>query len=303
MFNDARSFGEPKVSMETFREWANSVAHQYLSGQATPSEGVTKIAQIEELTPAQIELLATETNKLIHTQKHASASTNKYFAADFPHADAKTIIASLQATDHVKVAAVAPDPTFEGGPDEFSMFGVEAPVMDKTAAVKRELRGAEEKIAAVLENATDRVTIAKYAAESSEMAFLKTARQLVLGADSPTERLQTIGMIDHMLKTAKMTFAKTALAKLAYTLGREGLLNPKQTEDTMNYLMAKEADMKAPEGLISGWLPARVINGNHPLYITLKTFRDSTQSLRECTDRHSIIADKLDLTRQRIRAL
>lgn len=304
MFFDTRSFEEPKVSMETFREWAGSVANQYLTGQGTPTSGVAKIAQMEDLTPSQIELLSAETNKLIHTQKHASAKADKYFAADFPHADARAVISQLQATDHVKVAAVAPDPSFgDGYQDEFAMFGIDRPTIDKTASVKRELKVAAEKVAMVDAKSQDRVILAKYAAESSETKFIKTARQVVLSGSNSVERMSILGTIDHLVKTAKMEFAKTALAKLAYVLGKEGLLYPQHADGAFNYFMSKEADVKAPEELISGWMQARVINGSHPLYITLKTFRDCEQSLRECTDRHSIIADKLHITRQRIRAL
>lgn len=303
MFFDTRSFEESKVSMETFREWAGSIAHQYLAGSGTPTDGVIKIAQIEELTPAQIELLSAETNKLIHTHKHASAKVDKYFAADFPHADAKLAIARLQATDHTKVAAVVPELNFNEGPDEFAMFGIERPTIDKTAAVKRELKVAAEKVAMVQEKAKDREILAKYAAESSEKNFIKTARQVVLGGDNSAERMQLLGTIDYFVKTAEMEFAKPALAKLAYVLGKEGLLYPQHAEKALEYFMSKQADLKAPEELISGWLPARVINGNHPLYITLKTFRDCEQNLRESTDRHGIIADKLHITKQRIRAL
>jgi len=303
MFFDTRSFEEPKVSMETFREWAGSVAHQYLSGQGSPTDGVTKIAQIEELTPPQIELLATETNKLIHTQKYASAKTDKYFAADFPHADAKAIIEQLQATGNVKVAAAAPEPSFDGGMDEFAMFGVTQPVLDKTASVKRELKVAAEKVAAVHSKSQDRVLLAKYAAESSETDFIKTARQMVLGGNNSSERMQLLGTVDHLVKVAKMEFARPALAKLAYVLGKEGLLYPPHAEKALDYFMCKDADVKAPQELISEWLPARVINGNHPLYITLKTYNDLSQNLRDCSDRHNIIADKLLVTKQRIRAL
>jgi len=301
---DARSFDEPKLSMETFREWANSIAHQYLSGNGSPTAGVIKIAQTEELTPSQIELLATETNKLIHTAKYASSKDDKYFAAEFPHADAKAIIEYLQATDQTKIAASMPDPTFrDDRPDEFAMFGITPPVMDKTASVKRELQVAQEKVALLKEKSDDRTTLAKYAAENSERAFIKEARQLTLSGDNSLGRMSILGTMDQMLKVAGMAFAKKSLAKLAYVLGKEGLLWPEHTEKAMGYFLSKEADQNAPQEIISGWMQARVVNGQHPLYITLKTFRDTEQSLRECSDRSNIIQDKLHITKQRIRAL
>lgn len=303
MFFDVRSFAEPKTSMETYREWASSIASSFLEGGIPPTLSLCKIAQSEELTPPQIELLAAETNKLIHTQKYASAD-NKYHAADFPHADARQAIQKLAALGPEKVAASVPEPVVKtASVDEHALWGVGFEPLDKTAAVKKDLNMAHEKVALLDQKAGDRAFLAKTAEADSERGFIKEARQLALSGTNSLERMQILGTIDHFVKKAEMDFARASLAKLAYVLGKEGLLLPAHAESAMNYFMAKEADLKAPQELISPMLQARVINGTHPLYITLKTFRDCVENARMATERYGLVHDKLDVVKQRIRAL
>lgn len=303
MFFNTRDFQQPRISMDTIREWSGSIANSYLNAGTPPTESLMKLAHTEDLPPHHIELLAGEINKLIHTAKFANAS-DKYFAADFPHADARQVISSLQASGSVKVAARAPDPVFtDNGPSADEMFGVEVKPMDKTAELRSELGGAHEKLALLKNKADDALLLAKYATRGAEVAFIKQARQLCLGADNASERLQALGLIGHMVKTAKVDEARPALAKLAALLGEEGLLLPGQSSKAVDFFLKKEADAKAPTELISGWMQAKVINGNHPLYISLKTFRDCTQRERECSERRNLLDDKLNVVRERVRAL
>jgi hypothetical protein len=303
MFFDTRSFSEPKLSLETYREWASTIASDYLRNGITPTASLTKIAQSEELTPYQIELLAAEANKLIHTQKYAS-ETSKYHAADFPHADAKQTNQKLAATTSGQVVADVPDPVVKvASVDEHRMFGITPEVMDKTASVRAELMVAQEKVDLLQQKGADRAFLAKTAAADSERAFIKEARQLALGGTSSAERMQILGLVDHFVKTAEASFARPSLAKLAYVLGKEGLLWPEHAEKAVEYFLAKEADIKAPSELISPLLPARVINGNHPLYISLKTFRESDDAARMACQRYGLVKDTVESVRQRIRAL
>ncbi len=305
MFFDVRSFAEPKTSMETYREWASSIASSYLGGGLTPTESLCKIAQVEELTPPQIELLAAETNKLIHTQKYASAP-DKYHAADFPHADARQVIQKLAAIGPAQVSAAVPEPvvkTASAELDPHDMWGVSPETMDKTAAVKKDLKVAHEKVALLHQKGSDREILSKFAASDSERAFIKEARQLALSGTSSLERMTILGAIDHFIKTAEMSFARPSLAKLAHVLAREGLLLPEHADKAVDFLLSKEADLKAPAEMISPLLPARVVNGNHPLYITLKTFRECVDDMRMSSNRQGLIQDRLDVVKQRIRAL
>jgi hypothetical protein len=300
MFLDPSSFAETKVSMEHFREWANSIASSYLTSGTEPTTSLCKIAQSEELTPHQIALVAGEANKLIHQQKYAAAA-DKYFAADFPHADARAAIASLQNGGSLKVAAVLASPTAEV-PDDYDPFGMGPQGEVKTAELKHQFKHTILKTANLQEKLRDRAILTKEAADNAERAFIKEARQAVLSDSNSAERMKTLGGIDHFAKCAGLD-AKRQLAKLAYVLSREGLLTQSHAKTALSYFMSKEADCKAPEELISEWLPARVVNGTHPLYITLKTFHDHQGRMDDNRGRSSIVDDKLQILRQKVRAL
>jgi hypothetical protein len=303
MFFDARSFSEPKLSMDHFREWAGSIAGSYLNSDVAPTTSLCKIAQSEELTPHQIEVLAAEVNKLIHSHKYASAE-DKYLAADFPLADAKVAIATLQVGGEAKLAYVSPEPErIDNGPDAYSMWGIQEPApMDKTASLRGELKVANERTELLSQKLGDRALLSKFALDAAENRFIKTARQLVLQGDNFEERLKVLGMVDHQVKLAGMPFARKSLAKLAYVLHKEGLLEASGARTAIDYFV-KEADCKAPQELISPNLQARVVNGTHPLYISLKTFKDSHDRHLQEHSRGCLVDDRLQILRQRIRAL
>jgi hypothetical protein len=293
------------ISLGYLRELASGVAHAYLSMGENPTEALQKTAQSEELTPHHIELVATEVNKAIHAHKYA-AIEDKYFAADFPLADAKQVIQGLQLGGDVKIAArfSAPKVPIQEL-DLFKAFGVVPETLDKTASVKGHLKIAAVKMEHLQQKLQDHAILTKSAQNQAETKFIKTARQVVLESDSSMERLHSIGYIYKFAKEAKyVNTAKPALAKLAYVLGREGKLEPKHVKLAMNYFMSKEADQKAPTELISENLldKAMIINGEHPLYITLKTLDDCHRDAF-VGDKLSLVEDKLQAVRQKIREL
>lgn len=302
MFLDPGSFVEPTMTMGHFREWASSIASAYLNSGVDPTMSLCKLARVEELTPPQIATVAGEANKLIHQHKYASAK-DKYMAADFPHADARTALGQLQGGS-VKVAAQIPEPVLRQNQswDEYAVWGVERPTQVKTAELKHEFKAATLRAEMVRDHLNDRQIMSKLAADNAEQAFIKTARQYVIQDSNSATRMKTLGGLDHFAKCANMD-AKPQLAKLAYVLGREGLLTPAHAKTAMAFFMSKVADCKAPQELISEWLPARVVNGNHPLFITLKTFHENRARMNGDRGASSIVDDKLHILRQRVRAL
>lgn len=309
-FFDASSFQEQRLSMDHFREWAGAIAGAYMNSGVPPTDSLCKIARDEELTPHQIEVLAGESNKIIHQTKYASAK-DKYLAADFPHADSKIALERLQLVGETKIAAVMPDPDVSmPEPDVFAAFGVEADSLEKSAAeaseknLKHELKTAQVRVQVLREKIADAVYLEKCAAEAAERQFIKQARQMVLnGAHDSAGRMQVLGTIDHFVKCAEMTYARQSIAKLAYILAKEGLLLPGHAKTALSYFMSKEADLKAPVELISPHLPAKVVNGNHPLYITLKTFKHHADRMLESARRSNTVDDRLHILGERIRAL
>lgn len=303
MFFDLSSTKERTLNMGYFNEWAGQIANSYFNSGITPTDSLCKIAQQEELTPHQVAVLAAEANKEIHRHKYASAQ-DKYHAADFPLADSREALKMLQGDGGVtKVAEAMPEPIFEDRtPDMHKMWGITPETIDKTASVKTHLKYASVHGDLLKQKTGDELILAKYAEESSESALIKQARQLVLQGDNAAERMKIIGNITHFMKCAGLEAGRRPLAKLAYVLGKEGLLNPEQAKTAFEHLI-KEADQTAPEELISEWLSARVVNGEHPLYISLKTFCDNHSRALEAGRKDKMIQDQLNVVKQKVRAL
>jgi len=306
MFYDTSSFNEQKVSMSHFKEWAHSAANGYLSGGDSPTDFLCKVAQQESLVPHQIHTLASEINKTLHQKKYASAD-NKYHAADFPLADAREAVKRLQADGgEVKLAMALKEPVFDDPmPDPHKMFGVEPEgEMDKTASLRGELKHSIEKTALLRDRTADLVRVAAMEADEAELRFIKTARQYVLSNSADAgDRMQRLGELDHFYKQAGLANARRPLAKLAYVLGREGMLEKTSATKAFDYWMDKKADQEAPEEWISPLLKARVVNGQNPLYITLKTFNDKCDRMNLHKDRYQLVDDRLKIMKQKVRAL
>lgn len=309
MFLDPNSFDKSKLfGLDYFREWAHEIANNYLGNGIPPTDSLCKIAQEKGFVPHQVETLAYETNKLIHQKKYASTK-DKYHAADFPLADPKEALSRLQSDGgEVKVAVSLPEPKFSRPEDSvdtfYEMFGVRPEAIDKTASVKHELCYATEKTAMLQEKVRDKQILTKIAAESAEMAFIKQAKQHILSGDSLKGRFKALGEVDHFCKHADMgSTYKKPLAKLAYALSKEGLIENTMCKKAMQYFMSKTADQKAPEEWISPNLKSRIVNGTHPLYITLKTFNDYNRNLDIYRERHQLVDDRLRVMKQKVRAL
>ena len=303
MFFEPTSFKERSFSMAHFNEWAGEIAGTYLNSGVAPTDTLCKIAQSQELTPHQVAVLAAEANKEIHKHKYASVQ-DKYHAADFPLADARAALARLQADGgQTKVAAVMPEPVTQvEGPDMHAMWGVTPEVMDKTAEIRGELKTAAVHGEMIKQKCEDRLILAKYAAETSEVKFIKEARQLVLQGGNSDERMKILSTLEQFVKSAGVPEGRVPLAKLAHVLGKEGMLLPKHAR-AAQVALTKVADVTAPQELISDWLPAQIVNGTHPLYITLKTFKDCQGNALKNEHDWKIIQDQVHVVKQRIRAL
>jgi hypothetical protein len=283
MFLDPRDFETTSRTMEDFREWAGEIANSYFNAGAMPTEVLTKIARQSELTPHQIEVLAAE-------------------AAEFPLADARLAISHTQMGE-VKVAAEFVDPVFaDQGPTPEQMFGVAIEPMDKTAGVKHDLRVMLEKAAAFSDHVGSKLIELRSAHESASVEFIKAARHHMLDEANSAARMKVLGLFDHFVKAAGVPAGKKLLAKVAYVLQHEGKLEPTHGKVAIDYL-TKEADCTAPAELISDHLPAKIVNGDHPLYITLKTIGDMEAEIQRYARDSDLVSDKVRILKQKIRAL
>lgn len=306
MFFNSDSFDQSSLTMTSVKQWASDICNRHLTGGVDPTDALVKVAGDNSLTVHQIEVLAGEINKTIHQTKFAQVS-EKYHAADFPLADAKTAVSRLQVTPagEEKIAAAMPEPSYEKPEfDYFSAFGIAPEELDKTASVKAEGRKTQQKLAMLSTAQNDSYEMAKHASSNSEFEFIKTARQFVLDGYNLRGRLANLGTVIHAVKCAgQKDIALKPLAKLALALGSEGLIHPQQAEKVAEYLIEKKADETAPPELISEFLKARVVNGNHPLLITLKTYQDAKERERSEAQRCNVIDDKSAILGQKIRAL
>ena len=303
MFFNSSDLVESKYSMDHYREWAGEIANSYFNAGALPTGTLVKIAKSEELTPHQVATLAAEANKLIHHHKYANEK-EKYFAAEFPHADAKMALKELQLDGgEVKVAGTFTAPKLpDTGPSPYEMFGILPEVMDKTAEVKHRLKYASDKSGLLEQKLQDKIYITKTAKEDASRSFIKEARQHLLDEGSSASRMKVLGRLDHFVKSAGFPVGKQLLAKLAFVLMKEGKLEPKSAQAAIEYF-TKEGDNKAPLDMISQSLPANIVNGQHPLYITLKTIGDHEADLLRYENDALLTQDKARILKQKIRAL
>lgn len=308
-FFNPSSFSESKLSMDHFREWATLVSNSYLSSGEDPSSSIAKIASDNDLTPPQIQTLVGESNKLIHQCKFASAD-DKYHAADFPLAETAKVLDKLQVDGgELKIASYMADPKIDNESNSFDPYEAFGVVDDgghsKVAALKGEIKHSLEKLALLNQQIEDAIIVGEYAKESAEKNFIKTARAEILkNCFNQQDRMELLGQMSFFCKQAGLEKeAKIPLAKLSLVLGHEGLLDPGICKKASEYFMDKLADENAPEELISPNLKARVINGKHPLYISLKTFTDRCNALNKNLDRRNVIQDKVNITKQYARAL
>jgi len=305
-FFDLGSMKAPQVTLDKVRDWASEIASGYLTLGTAPTQALIKIARSEDLAPHQVENLAGETNKKIHQLKFASAE-DKYLAADFPLADAKLAIAALQASGEVKLAGLVPDPVFDNDVSGYDLFGIAPPevnLTEKTASLKTEMRQAGRRADTLREKIAEEACLAKFAADDAELAFIKEARQMVLqNTQNQDGRMNMLGDLGAFVATADMAdIGRPMLAKLAYVLGREGYLLPSQVKVATDFFMSKEA-MPVPDELISPFLKCKVVNGSHPLYVTLKTVKGHVARMNHARGNRSIVDDHLEVFGERIAAL
>jgi hypothetical protein len=302
------NFGMKKISMELIREWAHEASQAYLSSGIEPGFTIEKIASSEDLVPHQIQTLCAETNKLLHTQKYAS-ETDKYHAANFPHADAAGIISKLQISDTVKVGGLdsfKPDVSEDLSFEHF--FGIESGEQGqfKTASLKQEVHLKIEKLEDFEKKASLDYIEKTSAQVSAENTFIKQALQMINVDDNETQRLDTIGQIFVFSKQAGFeSKAKELLTKVAHIVNMSGLISKQNLDEVSNFFMSKEADCKAPQSLISEKLlgHVQIVNGDHPLYITLQTINKAEAEAMKSREYALIAQDNLKILKQKIRAL
>ena len=105
-----------------------------------------------------------------------------------------------------------------------------------------------------------------------------------------SDRKQTIEKIAEFINsTGKHEVGRRLMTKLSQKIVKDGLI--------------KQADMQAHEEYISEGLPARIINGNHSLYITIDTIVKQEDRYKELSRNFIICDDTLPMLKEKIRGL
>lgn len=305
---DINNFMHNNMSLEMHKQLAAEAAAAYIKSGENPNDFITKVAQERDMTPSQVHILTTQTNHLIHQYKYANEK-DKYHAANFPLADSKEILKGLnKVASEVRTSDCFVDPIIEKPVHDLDgYFGVKTAEDNgvKTAELKAVLKAKEIQVQDLVKKANyDKIEQASKL-DSSKMSFVKTARQHIIDESNSEKRMHVLGLLDHFSKTAGFQkIAKPLLFKLAYSLEKEGKLMPRDAKAALDYF-SKEADCKAPAELISEKLigTCRVVNGDHPLYISLKTIADDEAALWRLDSQNKLFQDKLKVISQKIRAL
>lgn len=285
----------PYKSKEVLNALAKIASDGYLKSKASLNASLKKIASSEGLEPHQVNYVAAEANKAVWANHY---KTDKAAAYDFPIADPTVILGDLQNKPVTKTASMAsldyslPPNSLEKVAHDRSYMGVfESGVLDDVSRkeIKAQLSYRMEKIAMEKDRLRGEALLIKNEIHKLEESFIKEARQTVIGTPF-SERPSALEKLAEFVRgTGEFEIGRELMKKLASKIVREGLI--------------KQADMKAPEQYISEKLPARIINGNHPLFITIKTIRDKQKYLSDCNNGFIICDDTLPLLKEKIREL
>jgi len=284
---------------EVLNSFAKIAADEYLGkNQTALNTTLKKVASQEGLNPHQIEYVVAEANKKVWSSLYAMDKTASY---DFPLADMKSILKDLQIT-HTKVAQVedidldylsAPRSTKLASFDPLKELGFIPEEIEKSAyarkEVKKQLQNRFEKLSMAKEEIERLIIVNTTELENLELQFVKTARALIM-EEALEDRPQAMEKIAEFLAgCGDVDQGRSLIKKLSHVLKRQGLM--------------KEADLKAPEQYISNKTPARIVNGEHALYITIKTIFDKKDYASNLNHRYEIVDSSLPVIKEKIREL
>jgi RNase P protein component len=283
---------------ETLNTFAKLAADEYLGKSQTPlNSTLKKIASQEHLTPFQIEYVAAEANKSVWAKLFSMDKTASY---DFQLADAKSVLKDLQIKQSGPVVNQSdldylnpPTSSKIASFDPMKALGIVEENMVKSAAarkeVKRQLQSRFEKMSAAKEELERLLIVTSSRIEDLELAFVKEARAMIMEQPFSERGAALDKVAQFLVGFDRHEESRVLMKKLSHVLKRQGLI--------------KESDLKAPEEYISDKLPARVVNGRHSLYVTVKTIYDNYDTRNTLGSRYEIVDSSLPVVKEKIREL
>jgi hypothetical protein len=270
------------TDLDLINEFAKQAASEYLGSSKIPlNHSISKIASVEHLGPDEVAMVCQEANKMVNTALFKT-SADKY--TDFDLADSSKILAG-QEEGNVKVASI----NFNS--DDYDLAPMEKKAyfndfeFTKTASAHDgnkipdyiQKRAKMQKLAAAKDELYVQMMINNTELENLENKLIKTAQHL-LNNLSKSERAEGIRDIGYFCKSAGLEDKDSLriVKMLDVVMMKQGF-------------MEKSADVKAPEDLISDNLNARIINGTHPLFVTVKTIAEKCQTRKLYEERKNLI--------------
>jgi hypothetical protein len=280
-------------SKDVLNNFAKLAAEGYLSKKTSLNTSLEKIAKEESLEPHQIEYIAAQANHAVWERLYGMDKKASY---DFPVADPNTVIDKLQLKPKGVIKEASLD--YLGAPQSAGFLEKSASMqldsVDKTAAEKRDLKRALESRFEKMSNAKEEFDRQIYVLDlkygEAEKTFIKAARAMIM--EEPfTNRGEAMVKIAEFVHSATgdEKLGQDLMKKLAAVVAGQGLV--------------KKADLKAPEEYISAKMPARIVNGRHALYITIKTLKDIRQEYDPLHRGAEIVDSSLPELKEKIRAL
>lgn len=281
-------------SKEVLNSLAKIAADGYLKKNTPMTQTLTKIAEAEGLNTHQVEYVAGEANKMVWASNYQH---DKKAAYDFPLADPTAIVSHLQIKPVEKIAEAnldysLPPTQLQKQASDKQVFGEFASGLtdnNDRRTLKHNLQSRYEKLAQARSEAEGDLMILEASINGLDNKFVKEARQMVIQTPF-TERSATIEKIAEFIRsTGHVEVGQRLMSKLASKIVKDGLI--------------KEADLKAPEEYISPTLPARIINGNHSLFITIDTIVKQENRYSSLKHQFIICDDTLPVLKEKIREL
>ena len=288
---------------ETLKLLSKQAADAFLKsgGKSTLKAELKKIASVERLAPAQIPVLTGEANTLAWKSLY---DFDKKASYAFTPVNPDEVVGELQSAAPTLLKQASEDYLTppEGSramkkqaSDTWSAYiptnGHQKLAADKRQ-LKHELTNRLEKTANASERLRDEHIKLVSQIEALEVRFIKEARQMLI--EMPfTDRGEGIKKIAEFVRSAtdKKRKNKTALliAKIAHIMEKQGLY--------------KFAEQQAPESLINYDIPAKIINGNHSLYITINTLGGKWDEEEHMRTHRGIVDATLPQLKEKIRGL
>ena len=276
LVNDASS---NSMSLDVLHDFAKQAAHEYMASHQTPlNESISKIASTENLSPEHVAIVCQEANKLVHTELFKTAE-DKYTVFDI--AKPEEIISNLENTE--KVASFETD-DYDLGPDEGQNDFSLCKTAGHSGFSKSELSQKKEKLEKLAfqkQEIADQYYQVHTELEKLENQFVKIARNMLLPyrIDQRRDNYSTIA-----------TFCKKAGVDESTTSRLINLLDKVMESQG---LIEKTADSKVSPDLISENLNVRIINGDHPLYVVVKTIPEVRDKMKLYQERYNWIQEQV----------